>query len=145
MVYAHLQLAQDQAARQAMEESLASQPVDHFAAAFAYAAMPARLALEVGNWKAAAKLALKPAADAYPWSKYPQAEAINAFARGVGAARSGDGEAASKEHARLIALRDVAKERKLGYWAEQIDIQAQVVAGAGAAARRARPARASRC
>jgi hypothetical protein len=129
MVYAHLQIAQDQAALQAMEESLAMQPVDHFAAAHAYAAMPARLALEVGSWKAAANVPLKPTADAYPWGKYPHAEAINAFARGVGAARSGDSEAANKEHGRLIALRDVAKERKLGYWAEQIDIQAQVVQG----------------
>jgi hypothetical protein len=129
MVYAHLQLAQDQAARQAMEQSLAAKAVDHFGAAFAYAAMPARLALEVGNWKAAASIELMPAASAYPWGKYPQAEAINAFARGVGAARSGDSAAAKTEHARLLALRDVAKERKLDYWAEQIDIQTQVVRG----------------
>jgi hypothetical protein len=33
------------------------------------------------------------------------------------------------EHARLIALRDKAKEMKIGYWAEQIDIQAEVVRG----------------
>lgn len=129
MVYAHLQLAQDQAARQAMEQSLARPSVDHFAAAYAYAAMPARLALETGNWKAAASTALTPAAGAYAWQKYPQAEAINAFARGVGAARAGDSAAANAEHARLQALRDVAKERKIGYWAEQIDIQAQVVQG----------------
>jgi hypothetical protein len=129
MVYAHLQLAQDQAARQAMEHSLAAQPVDHFGAAFAYAAMPARLALEVGDWRAATNVALKPDAGAYPWGKYPQAEAINAFARGVGAARSGDSAAANSERARLLALRDVAKERKLGYWAEQIDIQAHVLQG----------------
>jgi hypothetical protein len=129
MVYAHLQLAQDQAARQAMEQSLARKTVDHFGAAFAYAAMPARLALEVGDWKAAANTALTPAAGAYPWQKYPQAEAINAFARGVGAARAGDSAAANAERTRLLALRDVAKERKLGYWAEQIDIQAQVVEG----------------
>ena len=37
--------------------------------------------------------------------------------------------ARKKEHARLVALRDVAKERKLGYWVEQIDIQADVVRG----------------
>ena len=64
--------------------------VDHLAAAYAYAAMPARLALERGAWADAAKLALAPAADAYPWKKYPQAEALNAFARGIGAAMSGD-------------------------------------------------------
>jgi hypothetical protein len=50
MVYAHLQLAQDHAARQAMEESLASQPVDHFAASFAYAAMPAPPGGVAGKW-----------------------------------------------------------------------------------------------
>jgi tetratricopeptide (TPR) repeat protein len=129
MVYAHLQLAQDRAAREAMEEALAKQAVDHFGAAFAYAAMPARLALEVGDWNAAAAAELKAPASAYPWQKYPQAEAVNAFARGVGAARAGDSAGASKEQVRLLALRDVAKERKLGYWAEQIDIQAQVVQG----------------
>lgn len=129
MVYAHLQLAQDQAAREAMEESLTNQSVDNFAAAFAYAAMPARLALEVEDWKTAAGVELKPAAGTYPWQKYPQAEAINAFARGVGAARAGDSTTAGKEQARLLALRDVARERKLGYWAEQIDIQAQAIEG----------------
>jgi hypothetical protein len=129
MVYAHLQLAQDKAARQAMQDSLAAQPVDHFAAAYAYAAMPARLALEVGDWKAAAALAMAPATGAYSWGKYPQAEAINAFARGLGAARSGDSAAARTEHARLLALRDTTRERKLGYWVEQIEIQAQLVQG----------------
>ena len=128
-VYAHLQLAQDKAARLALEDSLASQPVDHFAAAYAYAAMPARLVLETSNWKAAAVLELAPATGAYAWSKYPHAEAINAFARGLGAARSGDAAAARAEHARLLALRDATKERKLDYWVEQIEIQAQLVQG----------------
>jgi len=127
MVYAHLQLAQDSAARQAMNQSLARKPVDHFAAAYAYAAMPARLALERSAWKDAASLALQPSADVYLWTKYPQAEAVNAFARGIGAARSNDPRLAREQHARLVTLRDVAKEAKLGYWAEQIDIQATLV------------------
>src|SRR5262245_30232241 len=129
LVYAHLQLAQDRAARQAMQESLALPPIDHFGAAYAYAAMPARLVLEVGDWKAAAGLALTPAGGSYTWGKYPQAEAINAFARGLGAARSGNSAAAKTEHARLLALRDATRERKLGYWVEQIEIQAQLVQG----------------
>jgi hypothetical protein len=128
MVYAHLQLAQDKAARAAMEKSYASQPVDHFAASFAYAAMPARFALERGQWAEAAALPLKPAADAYAWKKYPQAEAVNAFARGVGAARSGDAAAARAQQTRLAGLRDAAKELRLAYWAEQIDIQSGIVA-----------------
>ena len=102
-------------------------PIDHFAAAFAYLAMPARMALERGEWAEAAALPMTPAADAYPWKKYPQAEAINAFARGVGAARAGNAAAAREQQTRLVALRDAAKELKLGYWAEQLDIQAALV------------------
>ena len=127
MVYAHLQLAQDGAAQVAFGQSRAKKAVDNFAAAYAYAAMPARLALERDDWKMAAALPLDPGADAYPWKKYPQSEAVNAFARGIGAARSGDAKAARVEQARLQALRDAAKEAKINYWAEQIDIQADVV------------------
>lgn len=124
MVYAHLQLAQDGAARKAMENALATDTIDHFGAAFAYAAMPARLALESGDWKAAETTALRPSAAAYPWSKYPQAEAVNALARGIGAARGGDAVAAREQQARLHALRDATA---VPYWAEQIDIQADIV------------------
>src|SRR6266849_4000096 len=130
MVYAQLQLGQDKAAAEVLSHAarVASKP-DNLAGAYAYAAMPARLALERGAWAEAAKLPLDPAANAYPWSKYPQAEAVNAFARGVGAAMSGDAAAAGVEVARLQSLRDTAKDRKIGYWAEQIDIQAEVVRG----------------
>ncbi len=127
MVYAHLQLVQDEAARKAMQQSFALKPIDNFAAAFAYAAMPARMALERGDWATAAMLPLTPAADAYPWKKYPQAEAINAYARGIGAARAGNATLAREQQARLIALRDAAKELRLSYWVEQIDIQAAVL------------------
>jgi hypothetical protein len=98
--------------------------------------MPARIALERAAWADAAKLTLDPAAEAYPWKKYPQSEAVNAFARGVGAAMSGDAAAAQIEVVRLRALRDTATERKIGYWAEQIDIQAEVVRGLASCAAR---------
>ena len=124
LVYAHLQLAQPGAARDALSESLNKKPIDHLAAAYAYAAMPARLALEAGDWKAAASLAMRPSTEGYPWAKYPQAEAINAFARGIGAALSGDTDASRREHVRLIGLRD---RSTIPYWSEQIDIQAGVV------------------
>ena len=127
MVYAHLQLAQDRAAREALDRSRGMKPVDSFPAAYAYAAMPARLALERSDWKEAMDLPLNPAADAYAWKKYPQAEAVNAFARGIGAARSGNAAAAREQQGRLVALREAAKEAKLAYWAEQIDIQAELV------------------
>jgi hypothetical protein len=130
MVYAQLQLVQDRAAGEVLAHAHGvATKADHIGAAYAYAAMPARIALERGAWAEAARLTLEPTAEAYPWKKYPQAEAVNAFARGVGAAMNGDAVAAQIEVARLRALRDTAAERKIGYWAEQIDIQAEVVRG----------------
>ena len=49
--------------------------------------------------------------------------------RGVGAALSEDAAAAEAEVKRLQTLRDAAAANKLGYWAEQIDIQAEIVRG----------------
>jgi len=54
---------------------------------YALAAMPARYALERGDWRAAAKLVPSP-------SRYPFTEAMTHFARALGAARSGDPAAA---------------------------------------------------
>lgn len=130
MTYAHLQMGQDRAA-QALRDSAAAvtKRPDHFAAAYAYAAIPARLALERADWAAAATLPMTPAADTYPWAKYPQAEASNAYARALGAAALRDGAATAAELARLVRLRDAAAELKIGYWAEQIAIQIDVVRG----------------
>jgi Tfp pilus assembly protein PilF len=130
MVYGQLQLGQDRAAARVIAHafSVAKKP-DHFGAAYAYAAMPARYALERGDWKAAANLPLDPPADTYPWKKYPQSEAMNAFGRGIGASMSQDPAAAQVEVKRLQALRDAAAAMKIGYWVEQIDIQAEVVRG----------------
>ncbi|MBA3479234.1 MAG: hypothetical protein H0T52_12685 [Lautropia sp.] len=129
MVYAHLQQGEDSAARKVVAEAMGNPArVDHFATAYAYAAMPARLAIERGDWKAAAQLGVVPA-DGFPWAKYPQAEALNAFARGMGAAISGDPVAARVEVERLEKLRDVTASRKLSYWVEEIEVQLGVVRG----------------
>lgn len=133
MTYAHLQMGQDGAAR-ALRDSVAARALrpDNFAAAYAFAAIPARLALERGDWAAAASLPLAPAADAYPWAKYPQAEASNAYTRALGAAALRDGTATEVELARLARLRDAAGGLKLAYWAEQIGMQIDVVRGLAA-------------
>ena len=126
MVYAHLQLGQHDAAREIVGEALRNPArVDHPGTAYAYAAMPARLALERGAWKDAAELPLF-AADSYPWKKYTFAEAVNAFARGIGAAMGGNATAARAEAARLEQLRAATK---VPYWQEQIAIQADVLEG----------------
>jgi len=124
MVYAHLQLGEHDAARSVVDEALKNPArIDHPATAYAYAAMPARLVLERAAWKEAASLELLPD---FPWKKYTFAEAVNAFARGVGAAMSGDAAAARAEAERLEALR---ANTKVPYWAEQIAIQAEVLKG----------------
>jgi Tfp pilus assembly protein PilF len=130
MVYAQLQLGQDRAARAVIDHAFAvPKKVDHFVTAYAYAAMPARYAVERGDWKTAASLPLDPPADVMSWKKYPQAESMNAFGRGIGAAMSRDPAAAQVEVKRLQGLRDAAAAMKIGYWVEQIDIQAEVVRG----------------
>ena len=135
MTYAYLQMGQDQKAAEVWGEAskVATYP-DNFAVAYGMAAMPARVALERRDWKQAAALQMMPAPEAYPWAKHPQAEAVNAYARGIGLANLGDAAGARAQVKRLQALRDTAANMKLGYWADQIDIQAEVVRGLAACA-----------
>jgi hypothetical protein len=118
--YAYLQIAQDAAAKAVLDRATdaaraATGPVN----SFAIAAIPARYALERGNWTAAAALTPAPA-------NTPFTEAITHFARALGAARSGNPAAASADIERLASLRDKTKELKDAYWTEQIEIQRRV-------------------
>jgi hypothetical protein len=83
------------------------------------AAGPARYAVERSDWIGAAQLQLRP-------SKFGYIDAITHFARALGAARSGNPEAAKGDIAKLCELRDKLREGKDSYWSEQVDIQAQV-------------------
>ena len=129
VAYAALQLAREKQAANVMEEIRRIDKVDveHFAAAFAFAAIPARYALERRRWSEAAKLELHP--QTLSWQKFPQAESIVVFARGLGAARGGDVEGAKRELAKLEALRDRMTAAKNMYWADQTEIQRLAVAG----------------
>jgi tetratricopeptide (TPR) repeat protein len=127
MAYAHLQLAQDQAAKRVLDDMHALEKinVEHFVSAYALAAIPSRYALERRQWAEAAALTL-PRSD-FPWDRFPQSEAVLVFTRALGAARIGQVEAAGKDLTRLQELRDALAAAKLGYWQEQVDIQHQVV------------------
>lgn len=127
MVFAHLQQAQDKAAQQLLDEISAIRKVnvENFVAAYAFAAIPSRVALEHGDWKQAAELELSPAD--LSWDKFPQAEAILVFARGLGAARSGDAAAARKDVERLQTLKEAMTAAKIGYWAGQAEFQIMTV------------------
>lgn len=123
LVFGHLQQAQDKSAKKLLDEVAAIRKVnvENFVAAYAFAAIPARFALERGDWKQAAALQLSPADLA--WSKFPQAEAILIFARGLGAARLGDVAAARKDMERLQTLKQAMTTAKMDYWAGQTDFQ----------------------
>ncbi len=129
MVFGHLQQAQDKAAKQLLDEAAAMQKVnvENFIAAYAFAAIPARYALEHEDWKQAAALKLSPGDMA--WNKFPQAEGILVFARGLGAARSGDVAAARRDVQRLQALKEAMVVAKIGYWPGQTDFQIKTVNG----------------
>ncbi|QNP41997.1 hypothetical protein [Lysobacter solisilvae (ex Woo and Kim 2020)] len=128
LVYASLQLARDAEARRWVEFVDTTKPNEETRQiAYAGAAIPARYALERGDWKTAATLALHPTPAQFNWSPFPEGEAVNAYARGLGAARSGDAAAAKVELARLAALRAAMVAQKKAYWIEQADIQAGAI------------------
>jgi tetratricopeptide (TPR) repeat protein len=128
MMYGYLQLGRDREARALVEEVTATRKlnVDHFAGAFALAAIPARYALERGQWADAATLTPTPSDLA--WNRFPQAESIVWFARGLGAARSGNPVRAREDLARIEALRDSMTAAKSLYWANQSEVQRLAVA-----------------
>jgi hypothetical protein len=87
---------------------------------FATAAIPARYALERGDWHAAATL------EAHE-SPFPFTEAITWFARGIGAARTGDTLTSADAVRQLERLRDVLTTRRESYWSQQVEIQRRAV------------------
>lgn len=123
LAYAHLQRGETAQARAVLDSlrSVEGPRMAHIATAYAMAAVPARLALETGDWQAAAALPARDPAD-YPWDRFPAIEAITHFARGIGAARSGDPAGAREAAERLASLRDAAA-RTSAYWADQVEIQ----------------------
>lgn len=121
MVYAYLQLGQDQKAKAIVDEMNAVTGINprRFVGPYALAVSPARYVIERGDWKSAAQLQVKP-------SQFAYADAMTHFARALGAARSGNPEAAKADVARLGELREKLREAKDAYWTEQVNIQAQV-------------------
>jgi predicted Zn-dependent protease len=130
MVYADLQLARDAAAEAAVHAAMqvAVSPPVPAATPYARAAMPARLALERNDWKAAASLAPQP--DGTPYT-----EALTWFARGIGAARTGDPATAEQAAAELTARQKALEAANNSYWASEVENQARTVTAWSAFAR----------
>ena len=121
MVYALLQLAQDSRARDVVADMVATTGYAPAVRAgpYAIAASQARYMVERGDWQGAAALKVEP-------SRFAYVDAITYFARALGAARSGNADAATVDIAKLAELRDKLQQDKDAYWAEIVDIQRQV-------------------
>jgi tetratricopeptide (TPR) repeat protein len=123
MAYAYLQMAQDDAARQVMEQLARTDTsrVARNAGFYTLAAVPARWALERGDWAAAAQLQPQP-------SSFSYTTAMGHFARVLGLARSGRPAEAAAD---IEALRGISAglQSRDPYWADQVEIQRLVAEG----------------
>jgi len=138
MMYAYLQTGRDSAARGLLaglrvlasrfDPTATGTGAPPAAGFFALAAIPARYALERGDWGAAAKLEVR--ASAFPFT-----DAVTWFARGIGAARAGDTLTSGEAVRQLERLRDALASRREAYWSQQVEIQRRGVAAWRAFAR----------
>ena len=117
MVYAYLQLGRVQEARMVLDE-ITRLAVSKATVGGPYAAvaMPARMALERGDWVAASQLPQQ-------GMQVPFVEAITTFSRALGAARKGDAAAAEQEALKLEAQHKALIEAKNNYWATEVEVQ----------------------
>src|SRR5262249_49131236 len=118
LMTAQLQLAHDREAAAILDQR---NRLQEFPASFritghtAYAAIPARFALERGARADAAKLAVAP-------SPYPQAQAITLFVRALGAALGGDAMSARRDLAQLAAIGESLRSEKDLCGARQVEM-----------------------
>ena len=125
LAYAHLQRGDNEAAEAVLARASALEPPfqDHAGTTYSVAAIPARLALERGDWEAAAQVVPR-TPESLNWDKYPHIEAISHFSIGMGAARTGDAKRAAAAVAALTELQGRAAELDSAYdWAIQVEIQ----------------------
>jgi hypothetical protein len=121
--YAYLQSGRVKQASSVLSEMNALRPVGGLTLTgdYALAAIPARYAIELGDWKQAGGLQVRE--DGVSW-----AQAITWAAIGVGGARSGSVDRATLAEHMLATLRDsIAKQGNI-YWSNQVEVQRQEVA-----------------
>ncbi len=84
LVYSYLQKSEDDVAKQQVDylQTIDEVSPQNFKVAYAFAAIPARYALERKNWNEAAALQLHPAN--FPWENFPWQKAIFHFAKLMG-------------------------------------------------------------
>lgn len=123
LVYAYLQKGENDSARALLKYLSTINEVypANFKVAYAFAAIPARIALENKNWDDAANL--QPPVANFSWNKFPWQEAIIHFTRLLGAVKSQKMDAAQNELKKLNQLHDSLQQQKDMYKANQLAIQ----------------------
>jgi len=106
LVYAYLQKKEDAFAKQQLDylQSINEVSPPSFKVAYAFAAIPARYALERKDWKQAAGLNIHPLN--FPWNNFPWQKAIFHFAKLLGNVHLDKIDAAEKELVILKSLYD---------------------------------------
>jgi hypothetical protein len=118
LMYAYLQQGRDREAEGVLNEINAMKAVQPtMASYYAISAIPARYAVERGQWTTAATL--------QPYSSAsPETRAITHWARALGAAHTGNLDLARSELKELEAIRDALAQNQQGYdWSTQVEIQ----------------------
>jgi hypothetical protein len=122
LVYAYLQKGEDKKAQAIADQIKPMNKVDrdYLAAAYAFAAIPTRMALERREWDKAENLELYPAS--FSWNLYQNSVAIIHFGRALGFARMNNLAKASDEIRQMQLLYDTLLQQNSKYWAGQTKI-----------------------
>lgn len=124
LVYGYLQMGDNEKAAEQLKEMQAVKdvfPKDHFAATYALAAMPVRMALENKNWDKASKLEL-PTIN-FPWENLHWEKAMLHFGKALGYSHTNDILSAESELASLKHLHQNLLDSKKAYKAGQVNVQ----------------------
>ena len=124
LVYAYLQKKDDASAKQQLDylESIHEVSPANFKVAYAFAAVPARYALERKDWKMAAGLQLHEAN--FSWKDFPWQEAIIHFAKLLGNVHLNNLSYAENELTQLRALyQNLLTQKNKAIEATQVDVQ----------------------
>jgi len=130
LTYAYLQLGQrDEAAKVvAAARAMAAQPAAPFKISYAANVMPVRLAVESGDWKAAAVLQPLPGTP-------PKVAASVHWARALGHSRARVARSADEDIAALQACVDTLRAAGDAYWASQAEVMLKAARAWAMAAR----------
>lgn len=129
LVYAYLQQGEEEKIGPILEEIQSKeQHQASFVSAFHFAAMPARIAVELRDWEKASEL--EPRSPEYlPWNASQWAEGITWLARGLGAVQTGNIDAAIEAEQRLTELRESAIADDARDMANYIEIDRRILEG----------------